>query len=258
MPAEPTPPRREYRPLSAGARFSILGRLGHRLRIARLEARLTQAQAAEAVGSTAQTVRNWETARNEPPPWAITKLAERYNVTEDSLLDDLTSPLGPPRSGLSFQHGRIPVDGQKLSQARRDAGFTQTGVADMTGLNISAVRRYERDNSNPPARTLQILATIYNKPAGWFTPLGYFTEDEQARFDASTTMTLRQGSQVDPVLATYTVARPDLSEDAKQRIANFIVFTRQQAMSSPNPYLRTSANRSPSPPTTTPSPEADS
>ena len=248
MPAEPTPPRRDYRPLSVGARYSILGRLGQRLRIARLEAKLTQAQAADTVGSTAQTIRNWETARNEPPPWAITKLAERYNVTEDSLLDDLTSPMGPPRSGLSFQHGRIPVDGHRLSQARRDAGYTQTGVVDMTGINISAIRRYERGISHPSARALQTLATIYNKPAGWFTTLGYFTEDEQARFDAATTLTMRPGNETDPVLATYNVARPDLSDDAKQRIANFIVLTRQQAMSSPNPYIRTSANRSPSPP----------
>ncbi len=248
MPTDPTPPRRDYRPLSVGARYSILGRLGQRLRIARLEAKLTQAQAAEAVGSTAQTIRNWETARNEPPPWAITKLAERYNVTEDSLLDDLTSPLGPPRSGLTFQHGRIPVDGRKLAQARQDAGYTQTGVVDMTGINISAIRRYERGISHPSARALQSLATIYNKPAGWLTPLGYFTEDEQARFDAATTMRIRPGSETDPVLTTYAVARPDLSDDAKQRIANFIVLTRQQAILRPNPYLTPITNRSPSPP----------
>ena len=132
----------------------------------------------------------------------------------------------------------------------------------MTGINISAIRRYERGISHPSARALQTLATIYNKPAGWFTPLGYFTEDEQARFDAATTIRIRPGSEVDPVLATldttYNVARPDLSDDAKQRIANFIVLTRQQARSGPNPLLRPNANRSASPLRTTPRPTTHS
>ena len=247
MPTEPTPPR-HYRPIAAGARQSSLVRLGNRLRIARFEARLTQAEAAETVGSTAQTIRNWETARNEPPPWAITKLADRYNVTEDSLLENLTSPLDPPRQSTLFPLGRIFVDGEKLSQARRDADLTQTVVCYMTGLNISAIRRYERGISSPSARTLQTLATIYNRPAGWFTPQGYFNEDEQARFDAATTVRIGSGSQTDPVLATYTVARPYLSDDAKQRIANFIVLTRQQALSRPKPYLTPNATRPPSPP----------
>ncbi len=41
-----------------------------------------------------------------------------------------------------------------------------------------------------------VLASIYNKEAGWFTARGYFTEEEQ-RFDASTTVRLSKDSQVD-------------------------------------------------------------
>ena len=228
MSTEPTQPTDDQRSLRAtGGRIALV-RLGNRLRLARLQARLTQTEAALEVNTTGQTIRNWETARNEPPMWAIKKLAERYNVTEDSLLKDLTDPLLPPHPQLRFRYDRVTVDGNKLSQARRDAGLTQTRVSYMTGLLTKAISRYERGVSNPPARTLQVLASIYDRPAGWFTPRGHFTEEEQRIFDASTTLRVNPDSGTDPVLATYTVARPELTEEAKQRIVNFVVFTYQQ------------------------------
>ena len=235
MPIEPTPPPDGNRPLAAAARRLVLDRLGNRLRTARIENNLTQAQAAEVVGTTAQTVRNWETARNEPPRWAITKLAERYNVTVESLLDDLSSPLAPPSRQPGFPYDRVPVSGTKLSQARREAGLTQTNVAFMTGLNISAIRRYERELSNPPTRTLQILATLYGRPAGWFTSKGYFTSEEQQRFDAAATLRLDEESQIDPVLATYTMVKDYLPGDAKRRIAEFIGFIHRRNLLSSSP-----------------------
>ena len=207
-------------------------RLGNRLRTARRHAGLTQAEAAQVVGTTAQTVRNWETARNEPPMSAIRKLAERYSVSEDSLLDNLTTPFAPSATRLGFRYGRVIVDGQKLSEARAEAGLTQDDVAEMTGLSISAIRRYERGISSPATRTLQTLASIFNKGAGWFTPQGYFTEDEQRRFDASTTFMSGQDSQADSVMVAYKIAKADLPDDAKQRIANFIIFTHRQVFSS--------------------------
>ena len=232
MPTVPTQPDDGHRFLRASGGRRALVRLGNRLRRARLQARLTQAQAAEVVGNTTQTLRNWETARNEPPVWAIKKLAERYNVTEESLLEGLNDPLDPPRLPQRFPYDRVMVDGNKLSSARIDAGFSQVRVSYMTGLHPKAISRYEKDISNPAARTLQVLASLYDMPAGWFTPRGHFTEEEQQIFDASTTLRINPDSGTDLVLGTYMIARPDLTEEAKQQINNFIVFIHRQLMTS--------------------------
>ena len=231
MTAEPTPAWNDQRTLAAGAKRAVLLRFGDRLRRARRQAGLTQSQAAQVVDVTAQTIRNWETARNEPPPWAIGKLAEAYETTEGELLRGLTTPFDPQSPNLIFPNDRVLLDPRKLSQARKDSGLTQESVADMTGLSVSAIRRYERGIANPTTRTLRNLANIYGKQAGWFTTSGYFTEEEQQRFDASTTWIPPVDSRTDLVTAGYDLVRDDLPEDAKERILDFIVFTHELVMS---------------------------
>ena len=228
MPTETTQSTQDQRSLRASGGRRTLIRLGNRLRAARHDAALTQAQAAQHAGITAQTIRNWETARNEPPRTAIQKLADLYNVSEDALLQDLIDPLTPSRPARRFPQDRVTVEGDKLSRARTDAGLTQVEVSFRTGLHPRAIGRYEKDISNPPVTTLQVLASLYDRPAGSFTPKGHFTLEEQQVFDAATTVTLGPTSNKDPVLVAYTVSEPHLTESAKQRIANFIVFTFHQ------------------------------
>ena len=245
MPTERTPPWNTDRPLGAGARHTLLLRLGDRLKGARTQAGLTQAAAAEIVGTTAQTIRNWETARNEPPMPAIRKLAERYGVSEDSLLDNLSPPFAPSPSGFGFRYNRVFVKGDKLSEARRDTGLTQEKVAEMTGLSVSAIRRYERGVSSPSTLTLLALATIYDKEPGWFTPQGYFTDDDQQRFDASTKPKWNPNSPVDPVIGYYTIIKDHITPEAKDRIINFIVFTYRDIFSSRLDNVRTTGIHNP-------------
>ena len=228
MPTETTQSTHDQRSLRASGGRKALIRLGNRLRAARLEAGLTQAQAAQYVGVTAQTIRNWETARNEPPPAAIQKLADRYKVSEDALLPDLTEILIPRRTAKRFPYDRVTVDGNKLSRARTNANLTQVEVSFMTGIHTRAIGRYEKNISNPPVTTLQVLASLYDRHAGSFTPKGHFSLEEQEIFDASTTIPQSRTSNKDPVLQAYTVSEPHLTESAKQRIANFIVFTFHQ------------------------------
>ena len=233
MPTDTTEQTQRQRSLRATAGRTALVRLGSRLRTARMEAGLTQAQAGEVVGTTGQTIRNWETARTEPPTPAIRKLADRYNVSEESLMQDLAGTPVPPRPARRFRYDRVAVDGSKLSDARTQANLTQVEVAYRTGLHPRAIGRYERGTSNPHVSTLQVLASLYDRPAGWFTPKGHFTDEEQDIFDAATTIRLPPSSSKDPVLVAYTVSEPYLTEAAKQRIANFIVFTFHQVTKNP-------------------------
>ena len=228
MPAETTQSTHDQRSLRANGGRAALTRLGNRLRGARQDAGLTQAQAAQYVGVTAQTIRNWETARNEPPPLAIQKLADKYNVSEDALLQNLVEPLLPSRPSQRFPYDRVTVDGDKLSRARTNANLTQVEVSYKTGIHPRAIGRYEKNISNPPVTTLQVLANLYDRPAGSFTPRGHFTLEEQQMFDAATTVLQFPTSNKDPVLVAYTVSEPFLTQPAKQRIANFIIFTLQQ------------------------------
>ena len=224
---ETTRHTRTQRSLRAGRR-AVLIRLGNRLRAARQEAGLTQAQAAQHVGVTAQTIRNWETARNEPPHAAIQQLADEYNVSVDALLQDVIDPPVPTRPAQRFRYDRVTVDGSKLAQARSNANLTQVEVSYKTGIHPRAIGRYEKNISNPSVTTLQVLASLYDRPAGSFTPEGQFTLEQGQVFDGATTITVSPTSNRDPVLVAYAMSEPFLTEPAKQRIANFILFTFQQ------------------------------
>ncbi len=218
------------RTLVAEAKRSLLIRLGNRLKHARMRAKFTQAKAAQELGTSTQTVRNWESGRNEPPNTALTKLAALYNVPEDRFLRNLDAAISPAFTGPRFRYNRVFVEHDKMSQARREAGLTQAKVAEMTGLSLSAIRRYESGSANPATRTLLTLATIYNRPPGWFTARGHFTEQEAEIFAASIAPkqdALRQDPLPanDRVMATYYQIKQELSEEAKDRIVNFMLFT---------------------------------
>ena len=126
----------------------------------------------------------------------------------------------------------MTVDGSKLAQARSDANLTQVEVSHHTGIHPRAIGRYEKNISNPPVTTLQVLASLYGRPAGSFTPQGQFSLEEQQIFDGVTTIAVSPPPNKDPVLVAYAMSEPFLTEPAKQRIANFILFTFQQVSKS--------------------------
>ena len=231
MTAKPAPAWNDIRSMTAGAKEALLRHVGDRLRRARRQSGLTQSQAARVTGVTIKTIQNWEMGRTEPPAWAIRKLAEAYETSENELLRDLASPFGPPRPDLRFPYDRVIVDPPKLSQARKDSGLTQQEVADKTGLSVSAIRRYERGIANPTTRTLRNLSDIYGKQAGWFTARGHFTEEERQRFEASTTWIPPADSRSDLVTDGYGQIRDDLPEDAKEQILEFMLSIHRRVTS---------------------------
>ena len=56
------------------------------LKILRVMANLTQAEAAAAVGVNQATVSDWENGKYKPNPTAISRLAQAYRVTEAYIL----------------------------------------------------------------------------------------------------------------------------------------------------------------------------
>ena len=222
----------DRRGIGLGVKRTALSRLGSRLRRARRRSGLNQSDVAEAVETSTQTVRNWEAGRHEPPPSAIRKLAKLYEVNEDTFVSDLDPAIATSRTtGYGFPYDRVTVDPGKLVEARGEAGLSQAMVAELTGFSLSAIRRYESGENRPATKTLQAMASIYDRPAGWFTHRGYFTEEESALFARSVITSPGTGSHDALVLKTFKKAKPDLSDEDKLNIANYILFVHDRSLS---------------------------
>ena len=67
--------------------------IGKKLQRSRIDAGLTQEQAAEALDVTRQTVSNWENGKTYPDIKNIIDISELYHVSLDCLLKDLVELL---------------------------------------------------------------------------------------------------------------------------------------------------------------------
>ena len=57
----------------------------------------------------------------------------------------------------------------RLSQARREKGWTQERAAAEAGLSRSSIARFESPNGGGPSQlAMKMLAAIYGKPYEWF------------------------------------------------------------------------------------------
>jgi transcriptional regulator with XRE-family HTH domain len=65
---------------------ALVAHIGTRLREARLNAKLTQQQAAERIGATQVSLSLWETGRSAPSTPNAFALADAYRVSLDELL----------------------------------------------------------------------------------------------------------------------------------------------------------------------------
>lgn len=64
--------------------------------------------------------------------------------------------------------------GQRLKQARVEAGLTQKDAGESIGVDPHTIYSYESDRVNPSGPALRSLAHAYNKPVEWF-----FGEEEE-------------------------------------------------------------------------------
>ena len=204
-------PRR--RPITSVARQTALTYLGKKLRKARRNMRLTQQAVSVHIGVTAQTIRNWETGRNEPSSKAFASLASLYLLHPEELRAD--AQLLPDNTHRTQARQRIDVDPQTLIRARNDAGLTQEAASSRSGIHISSIKRYERGNAKPTRTALQRLALIYGKPPLWLDP------------DCPNSIAILDPSRLDNALRIYLDLQPELDDTSVQAIGEFILLTHQ-------------------------------
>ena len=135
------------------------------LRELRSEHKLTQQQVAQALGITAQSVRNWEAGRSVPDDANQAKLVEFYGLEVDSWLAFLSDRL----EDLIPTTPETPrVDSALLRELRVKSGMTQGEVAKRIGVSRHSVNEYERNKLKPSGAVVDRLADLYGVPRGAF------------------------------------------------------------------------------------------
>lgn len=73
------------------------------------------------------------------------------------------------------------TESQRIQLARKQAGLTQQGFADLVGVHRVQVAKWETGKSTPYPSTLQKIAEATNKPVAWFTADDSLTLDLKAK-----------------------------------------------------------------------------
>ena len=199
-------------------RHAVLKSLGARLRKARIDAGLTQIDAASRINVSAQTVGNWESGRNAPDATAISSLAVLYGVPSEQMTNAVDDPLVSP--DVLLPYNRVQVDLDRLVSARQNAGLTQTQAADLSGISANSIGRYETGLAKPMLHTMKILAAAYEKQISWFLPQQ--AEPEPIACDNP------DQTPHDAALIAYDAVREDLPDEGVALIADFIYFVHQR------------------------------
>ncbi len=124
-----------------------------RLRLARLDAGLTQYELADRIKVHRSRIEAWESGRDKPPAARIKEMAAALNVTYGYLMgleDRQTIVLRP-----AFKPDR-------LLYARTRAGLTQEKLADRLGVIRLSVYLWEKGKAVPKRKMLPKIARILN------------------------------------------------------------------------------------------------
>ena len=111
------------------------------------------------------------------------------------------------------------VRGDRLKQARREAGLTLERAADVLGTSFNTIWRYEAEQHRPSGPTLYALASLYNRPVEWF-----FAEVEEP----PTPPSRLDSKQPDSPLVPDTQGFNDSLDQIKAGIATLESFVRAQ------------------------------
>ena len=195
--------------IASAAKHAALSTLGKTLRTARLQAGLTQQAAGEHLGVTGQTIRNWETGRNEPSQDSLQSLTSLYGLQPGDIKAQSTVIPGSDHRSRARQ--RLQVDPSVLVQARKEAGLSQADASLRSGIHITSIRRYERGSAKPTRAALHRLALIYGKPPPWLDS------------NCPNSIIVLDSSHMDPALRIYLEIQQDLTPASVQAIGEFII-----------------------------------
>ncbi len=109
---------------------------------------VNQDELAEVLGVKRPTIGNWETGSREPNINMLVRIAGYFNVTLDELVIKNMGPLLPEYAG-------------NLCFLRKQHGMEQTDLADLLGVKVSTVSKYESGKVPASVDKLLILSDYF-------------------------------------------------------------------------------------------------
>lgn len=122
------------------------------MRRARYRANLTQSQLAEKAGIDWATIQLWESATGNPSLKALELACKALNISVSEYIYGVSKTPCEPSGGL--------VGGQQMKSCRKSKHHTMSGLADKTGLSVSAIRSYEIDRMTPTLSNLEKICDV--------------------------------------------------------------------------------------------------
>ena len=124
-----------------------------RLRQARTEMKLTQAQLADAIGVSTGTITMWETGKREPNYIKLTQLAHFFNCSTDYLLGESeTNKMSEPDAEKSTWHVDACMRDHTMMYLRLDA----EGYSRVTSTILKEFERCKDGNLLKPSDDISL------------------------------------------------------------------------------------------------------
>ena len=134
------------------------------MRRARYRANLTQSQLAEKSGVNWATIQLWESATGNPSLKAIELACKALNISISEYIYGASKTPCAPSGGL--------VGGQRMKVCRILKHYTMCGLADKTGLSVSAIRSYETGRMMPTLSNLEKICDVLGTTTDYLLGIG--------------------------------------------------------------------------------------
>ena len=140
---------------------------GERIKATRELVGMTQAELAEKLGVSYQSISQWERDVRKPKIKTIYRIADAMNVLPHELLSE-TEVMSV---ALDLMAKSVPAKKNQLRASREAAGMTIEELARLSGIDSSAIRQYENNVTNPSVEEIKALSiALLVSPAflmGW-------------------------------------------------------------------------------------------
>ncbi len=133
------------------------------LRRLRRRTGLSQEAVAQRVGTTRHRIGAWERGEQQPPLWAVRRLAAVYGVPVSRVARATGVVASPALDVRQWSRGDLA---EVLRTLRSWSGLTQRAVAARCGSHPSSVRAWESGRTVPRARSRERLERLYGLPPG--------------------------------------------------------------------------------------------
>lgn len=132
----------------------MMATIGENIRMLRKIRKLTQKELGELCGIDEANIRKYELNNQIPRVETIKKIADALDVSTFTLLDDVF---------LQDEATSLPIGGN-MKKVRKSKGLTQKELAELMGVSLKTIERYERGLIQPRIDVVKKLSETLSIP----------------------------------------------------------------------------------------------